>query len=85
MAVVLPNPRKWNPSGPSPYVARRARVVYNIMLKRGIFIPTYEEVILPEREEAGAAEQVPGSIEKQEIQHDIQNPESSYQGDGPAK
>jgi monofunctional glycosyltransferase len=45
LAVILPNPRKFNPVGNSPHVARRAGVIYNIMLKRGIVIPAFEEVM----------------------------------------
>jgi len=52
----LPNPRKYRPTGSQPYVMNRARVIYDIMVKRGIVIPEYEEVekveeeLLPEEE-----------------------------------
>lgn len=53
LASVLPNPRKYNPLGPSRYVANRSRIIYNIMVKRGIVIPEYEEVMEnPEGDEA---------------------------------
>ncbi|MBF0506939.1 MAG: monofunctional biosynthetic peptidoglycan transglycosylase [Nitrospirae bacterium] len=45
LASVLPNPRIYNPLGTSRYVANRSRIIYNIMVKRGIVIPQYEEVI----------------------------------------
>jgi monofunctional glycosyltransferase len=48
LAVVLPNPRKLSPVGKSNYVAKRAGVIQNIMLKRGIIIPAFEEVMSPE-------------------------------------
>lgn len=48
LAAILPNPRKLNPVGDSRYVARRAGVIQNIMLKRGIIIPGFEEVMTPE-------------------------------------
>ncbi|MCJ7832836.1 MAG: monofunctional biosynthetic peptidoglycan transglycosylase [Deltaproteobacteria bacterium] len=48
LAVVLPNPRKFNPLGNSRYVAKRADVIHNIMVKRGIVIPAFEEVMAPE-------------------------------------
>jgi monofunctional glycosyltransferase len=48
LAAILPNPRKLDPVGNSHYVARRAGVIQNIMLKRGIIIPAYEEVMAPE-------------------------------------
>lgn len=47
LAVILPNPRKWNPVGNSRYVAKRAEVIQNIMVKRGFVIPVYEEVMVP--------------------------------------
>ena len=45
LAVVLPNPRKYNPRSGSKYVANRSRIVYNIMVRRGIVIPVYEEIM----------------------------------------
>ena len=56
LAAVLPNPRKYRPTGSQPYVMNRTRVIYDIMVKRGIVIPEYEEVekveeeLLPEEE-----------------------------------
>ncbi|MBI4763936.1 MAG: monofunctional biosynthetic peptidoglycan transglycosylase [Deltaproteobacteria bacterium] len=50
LAVILPNPRKLKPVGNSGYVDRRAGVIYNIMVKRGIVIPEYEKVMAPEKE-----------------------------------
>lgn len=44
LASVLPNPRKYNPAGASKYVENRSRIIYNIMVKRGIIIPDYEDV-----------------------------------------
>ncbi len=36
LAATLPNPRKYNPIGSSSYVQNRSRLIYNIMVKRGI-------------------------------------------------
>ncbi len=44
LASVLPNPRKYNPVGTSRYVENRSRIIYNIMVKRGIVIPAYEDI-----------------------------------------
>jgi monofunctional biosynthetic peptidoglycan transglycosylase len=44
MAAVLPNPRKYNPAGEQRYVVNRSNIIYNIMIKRGIVAPEYEEV-----------------------------------------
>ncbi|MBI5101425.1 MAG: monofunctional biosynthetic peptidoglycan transglycosylase [Nitrospirae bacterium] len=44
LAAVLPNPRKFDPLGSSKYVTNRSRLIYNIMVKRGIVVPEYQEV-----------------------------------------
>ncbi|MDH4230589.1 MAG: monofunctional biosynthetic peptidoglycan transglycosylase [Nitrospirota bacterium] len=44
LAAVLPNPRKFNPLGNSRYVVHRASLIYNIMVRRGVVVPEYEEV-----------------------------------------
>lgn len=49
LASVLPNPRKYNPIGTSRYVESRSRIIYNIMVKRGIVIPEYEDIIESEQ------------------------------------
>ena len=51
LASVLPNPRKYSPVKESRYVANRSRIIYNIMVKRGIVEPEYEEEIEPAYEE----------------------------------
>lgn len=43
LAAVLPNPRKYAPTGQQRYVLRRASFIYNIMIRRGIVPPEYEE------------------------------------------
>lgn len=45
LAAVLPNPRKFNPLGDSRYVANRSRLIYSIMVKRGIVAPEYDEAV----------------------------------------
>jgi len=45
LAAVLPNPRKYNPIGESRYVVSRSNLIYSIMVRRGIVVPEYEEVI----------------------------------------
>jgi monofunctional biosynthetic peptidoglycan transglycosylase len=51
LVVVLPNPRKLNPTSNSRYVAKRAEVIQRIMVKRGIIIPVYEEIKSDKTEE----------------------------------
>ena len=43
LAVVLPNPRKYHPTGGSRYVENRSRIIYTIMQKRDIVKPEYLE------------------------------------------
>jgi monofunctional glycosyltransferase len=45
LAAVLPNPIRFNPIGTSKYVEARADRIYEIMVRRGIVIPEYEEMI----------------------------------------
>lgn len=45
LAVVLPNPLKYNPTGTSKYVEKRAEIVYGIMVKRGIVVEEYEDLM----------------------------------------
>ncbi len=51
MAAVLPNPIKYKIRGGSPYVEKRAHLIYAIMVKRGIVIPAYDEVTAPSANE----------------------------------
>ncbi len=44
LAAVLPNPRKYSPIGTSRYVTNRSRIIYNIMVKRGIVIPEFDNI-----------------------------------------
>ena len=45
LAAVLPNPRKYNPVGTSRYVNNRSRIIYEIMVRRGIVVEEYEDVL----------------------------------------
>jgi monofunctional glycosyltransferase len=45
LAAVLPNPRRYDPSGTSKFVENRSDKIYEIMVRRGIVIPEYEEMI----------------------------------------
>jgi len=44
LAAVLPNPRKFNPLGSSRYVVNRSGLIYNIMVRRGMVVPEFDEV-----------------------------------------
>jgi len=45
LAAILPNPIRFRVDGTSRYTERRAKIIYDIMVKRGFVIPDYEEVI----------------------------------------
>ena len=59
LAAALPNPRRFRPDGNSRYAANRAERIYQIMVRRGIVIETYEEVI---EEKNGAGESSPADL-----------------------
>jgi monofunctional biosynthetic peptidoglycan transglycosylase len=69
LASVLPNPRKFDPLGSSKYVTNRSRLIYNIMVKRGIVVPEYEEI-----NEAGQSPEViePGNVPVEETKPSVQ-------------
>lgn len=50
LAAVLPNPRLYSPTGNSRYVTYRSEKIYGIMVRRGIVIEEYEEVLQGPRE-----------------------------------
>ncbi|HNZ65439.1 MAG TPA: monofunctional biosynthetic peptidoglycan transglycosylase [Smithella sp.] len=69
LASVLPNPIKYKPNGSSKYVAYRSARIYQIMVRRGIVIPEYEEMISEadeseEETEEQAGENVPDATEQ---------------------
>ncbi|MEE9912695.1 MAG: monofunctional biosynthetic peptidoglycan transglycosylase [Deltaproteobacteria bacterium] len=66
LAAALPNPRRFNPDINSRYAASRADRIYQIMVRRGIVIEEYDEVI----------DQKNGAVEenKDEINKPAENP-----------
>ncbi len=66
LAAVLPNPRKYNPSGDQRYVANRSRLIYGIMVRRGIVVPDYQEITeSAETQSPPDAGSIPVPIEEQ--------------------
>jgi monofunctional biosynthetic peptidoglycan transglycosylase len=45
LAVALPNPRRFRPDGHSQYATNSAERIYQIMVRRGIVIEEYDDVI----------------------------------------
>lgn len=66
LAAVLPNPKKYNPTGESSYVVNRASLIYNVMVRRGIVVPGYEEVMA---DVVIASPELKGADTRQEAPH----------------
>ena len=45
LAAVIPNPRRYRTDGTSTYVENQSERIYEIMVRRGIVIPEYDDVI----------------------------------------
>jgi monofunctional biosynthetic peptidoglycan transglycosylase len=45
LAAVIPNPRRYKLNGTSRYVENQSERIYQIMVRRGIVIPEYDDVI----------------------------------------
>jgi monofunctional biosynthetic peptidoglycan transglycosylase len=45
LASILPNPRRYKPNSESKYVEDQSERIYQIMVRQGIVIPEYDEVI----------------------------------------
>ena len=52
LAAALPNPRRYRVDGSSKYVERRAKIIYAIMVRRGIVVPEYEDFMSSPQEGA---------------------------------
>ena len=66
LAAALPNPRRFNPDINSRYAAGRAERIYQIMVRRGIVIEEYNEVIDPKNDA--------GEEKKDETNKPVENP-----------
>lgn len=47
LATILPNPIKYNPLGDQKYVVNRSAIIYKVMMRRGIVLSAYKEVMAP--------------------------------------
>jgi len=59
LAAVLPNPKRYNPMGSSRYVANRSRLIYRIMVRRGIVIQHIEEEVAEMEQEGTESAETP--------------------------
>ncbi|HWR02272.1 MAG TPA: monofunctional biosynthetic peptidoglycan transglycosylase [Chlorobaculum sp.] len=53
LAAVLPNPIRFSPVGSSRFVTARSNRIYSIMVKRGVVVPDYQEVMSPAEGQGG--------------------------------
>ncbi|MEN6508124.1 MAG: monofunctional biosynthetic peptidoglycan transglycosylase [Smithella sp.] len=69
LAAALPNPMRFQPKGSSRYAARRAERIYQIMLRRGIIIREYDEVVRQKDEDVKdeSKEEITEEIKEEEI------------------
>jgi monofunctional biosynthetic peptidoglycan transglycosylase len=61
LATVLPNPRRYRPTGTSRYVENQSERIYSIMVQRGIVIPEFEDAMTPD-ESSPEADQKKNSL-----------------------
>lgn len=62
LAAVIPNPRRYRTDGTSRYVGNQSERIFQIMVRRGIVIPEYDEVIseTDENNQEAAGQEQPG-------------------------
>ncbi|MGB9715639.1 MAG: monofunctional biosynthetic peptidoglycan transglycosylase [Thermodesulfovibrionales bacterium] len=77
LAAILPNPIRFNPLGESRFVTKRADLIYSIMVRRGIVVPEYEEVV--EKDLDSSLVESEEEKGKQESPLEYISPQSSFQ------
>ncbi len=76
LAASLPNPRRFRPDGNSRYAANRAEKIYQIMVRRGIVIEEFEDVMKDDSSKENENNpEVENNVESESQQH----PESNIQ------
>ncbi|KUG22631.1 monofunctional biosynthetic peptidoglycan transglycosylase [hydrocarbon metagenome] len=77
LAAVIPSPRRYRTDGTSRYVGNQSERIYQIMVRRGIVIPEYDEVISKEAEtnqETAGLEQSQGQQQDNVQEEQSMNP-----------
>ncbi|PKN52138.1 MAG: monofunctional biosynthetic peptidoglycan transglycosylase [Deltaproteobacteria bacterium HGW-Deltaproteobacteria-13] len=84
LAAVIPNPRRYKTDGTSRYVEHQSERIYQIMVRRGIVIPEYDEMISEKDENnmGGPTDQTNVNLieitgQKTEIKQEEQNKNSA--------
>ncbi len=74
LASVLPNPRRFDPTGQSRFVENRSDRIYQVMIKRGIVIPEYDEVMSGPAQTGGEDQKEPVEPSEREDQKAMGEP-----------
>ncbi|WP_295022403.1 monofunctional biosynthetic peptidoglycan transglycosylase [Sulfurimonas sp.] len=85
LATILPNPIKYNPLGNQKYVINRSAIIYKVMMRRGIVISAFKEVMaLPKIDEIVKDEnQSAQAVDETNIQNDEQKIDKDIAQDEP--
>ncbi|MDD2356312.1 MAG: monofunctional biosynthetic peptidoglycan transglycosylase [Thiovulaceae bacterium] len=51
LAAILPNPIKYSPLGDQKYVKYRSAIIYKIMIRRGVVLQSFKEVMTPPKKD----------------------------------
>jgi len=86
LATVLPNPRRYDPTGTGRYVEYRSNLIYQIMVRRGIVIPEFDEVMNAPPEAVPDDSSKPPEMPKPDMpppEGDQESVKQKKQGQGP--
>jgi monofunctional glycosyltransferase len=86
LATVLPNPRRYDPTGTGRYVEYRSNLIYQIMVRRGIVIPEFDEVMNAPPEAVPDDSSKPPEMPKPDMpppEGDHERVKQKQQGQGP--
>lgn len=85
LATILPNPIKYNPLGSQKYVVNRSAIIYKVMMRRGIVISAFKEVMaLPKNDEIVKDDnQSAQVVDETNFQSDEQNESKAIMQDEP--
>ena len=67
LAAVLPNPKKYNPTGTQRYVVNRSNLIYSIMVRRGIVVPEFTEATEGIKTSPGTEAISPGPVDIEKL------------------
>jgi monofunctional glycosyltransferase len=80
LAAVIPNPRRFRTDGTSRYVGNQSERIYQIMVRRGIVIPEYDDVISEKDEDKPEIAGQENKEQQKETVQEEQNVNSALPG-----